>query len=83
MSSPQWRCANMPCRWRVARVPAQHSRAVRYPAMTVEIHERGLEIVERFGYSLYDSMIVAAALQAGCRTLYPRICNTVRSLTRA
>jgi predicted nucleic acid-binding protein len=39
-------------------------------ALTTEIHEQGLEILERYGYSLYDSMIVAAALQAGCRTLY-------------
>ena len=38
--------------------------------LTVEIHERGFEILERYGYSLYDSMIVAAALQAECRTLY-------------
>jgi predicted nucleic acid-binding protein len=38
--------------------------------LTVEIHERGLEMLERYGYSLYDSMIIAAALQAGCRTLY-------------
>ena len=38
--------------------------------LTVETHERGLEIVERYGYSLYDSMIVAAALLAECRTLY-------------
>jgi predicted nucleic acid-binding protein len=37
---------------------------------TIETHERGLEIVERYGYSLYDSMIIAAALQAECRTLY-------------
>ena len=39
-------------------------------ALTVDTHERGLEIVERYGYSLYDSMIIAAALQAECRTLY-------------
>jgi len=38
--------------------------------LTVETHERGLEIVERYGYSLYDSMIIAAALLAECRTLY-------------
>ena len=38
--------------------------------MSVEIHERGLDIIERYGFSLYDSMIVAAALQANCRILY-------------
>ena len=38
--------------------------------LTVENHERGLEIAERYGFSLYDSMIVASALEANCRTLY-------------
>jgi len=38
--------------------------------LTVDDHERGLEVAERYGYSLYDSMIVATALHAGCRSLY-------------
>lgn len=38
--------------------------------LSVETHDMGLEIAERFGYSLYDSMIVAAALQAECTVLY-------------
>lgn len=39
-------------------------------ALTLETHERGLEIVERLGFQLYDSMIVASALELGCRVLY-------------
>ncbi len=39
-------------------------------ALTPGVHERGMDIAERFGFSLYDSMIVAAALEVGCRTLY-------------
>lgn len=39
-------------------------------ALTVETHERGLEIAERLRLSIYDAMIVASALHAGCRTLY-------------
>lgn len=39
-------------------------------ALTPGVHERGMDIAGRFGFSLYDSMIVAAALEAGCRTLY-------------
>ena len=31
---------------------------------------RALEVRERSGYGFYDSLIVAAALAAGCRTLY-------------
>jgi predicted nucleic acid-binding protein len=38
--------------------------------VTEEIHDRGLEVAERYGFSLYDSMIVAAAQSAGCKTLY-------------
>jgi predicted nucleic acid-binding protein len=38
--------------------------------VTEEGHERGLEVAERYGLSLYDSMIVAAAQSAGCKTLY-------------
>jgi predicted nucleic acid-binding protein len=48
-------------------------RAVRAACSTLpvteEIHDRGLDIAERYGFSLYDSMIVAAALCAGCTTL--------------
>ena len=32
-------------------------------------HDRGLQIAERYGLSVYDAMIVAAALLAGCKTL--------------
>jgi predicted nucleic acid-binding protein len=39
-------------------------------AMTVDTHERGLDIAQRYGFSLYDSTVVAAALEAGCRRLY-------------
>ena len=38
--------------------------------ITVENHETGLRIAERYGLSLYDSMIVASALDAGCDTLW-------------
>jgi predicted nucleic acid-binding protein len=38
--------------------------------LTVETHELGLTVAERLGLSVYDAMIVAAALRAGCRTLY-------------
>lgn len=34
-----------------------------------ETHDLGLKVVERHGLSIYDAMIVAAALLAGCTTL--------------
>ena len=42
----------------------------RVEPVTVEMHDRGLVIIKRYGFALYDSMLVAAALIAGCRTLY-------------
>jgi predicted nucleic acid-binding protein len=38
--------------------------------LTLETHELGLEIAESYGFSLYDSMIVSAALQSGCTDLF-------------
>jgi predicted nucleic acid-binding protein len=34
-----------------------------------ETHDVGLQVAERYGLSVYDAMIVAAALLAGCETL--------------
>lgn len=39
-------------------------------SLTVEVHETALRIAERYGYHIYDSLIVAAALDAGCDVLY-------------
>jgi predicted nucleic acid-binding protein len=38
--------------------------------LTTEIHETGLRLAERYGFSIYDAMIAASALQAGCDTLW-------------
>jgi len=38
--------------------------------ITVETHETGLALAERYNLSTYDAMIVASALQAGCDTLW-------------
>ena len=35
-----------------------------------ELYERGLALRDRYGFSFYDSMIVAGALEAGCVRLY-------------
>jgi predicted nucleic acid-binding protein len=40
-----------------------------YP-LTLETHETGLALAERYGLSTYDAMIVASALGAGCDTLW-------------
>ena len=38
--------------------------------LTVETHETGLRLAGRYGLSIYDSMIAASALDAGCDTLW-------------
>jgi predicted nucleic acid-binding protein len=38
--------------------------------LTVETHEAALKIAERHGYGIYDALVVATALGAGCETLY-------------
>jgi len=38
--------------------------------ITLTTLNAALDIVERYGFSHYDSLIIAAALQAGCTTLY-------------
>lgn len=38
--------------------------------LTLATHKAALRIAERFGYRLYDSLIIASALEAGCTTLY-------------
>jgi predicted nucleic acid-binding protein len=38
--------------------------------LSIETHEAAVEIAARYGYSIYDALILAAALEAGCDTLY-------------
>jgi predicted nucleic acid-binding protein len=38
--------------------------------LTIDIHEAGLGLAERHGLSIYDAMIAASALDAGCDTLW-------------
>jgi len=39
-------------------------------ALDIETHDIGLDIAERYRFSVYDSLIVAAALRAKCSVLY-------------
>lgn len=46
-------------------------RAVcRVNPLTEEIHDLGLQISERYKLSIYDALIIASALTAGCKTLF-------------
>ncbi|HMT20621.1 MAG TPA: PIN domain-containing protein [Promineifilum sp.] len=35
-----------------------------------DYYERALQIIEETGYHFYDALILAAAIESGCRTLY-------------
>ena len=37
---------------------------------TPALYQRALDLQDRYGYSFYDSLIIAAALTAGCTLLY-------------
>ncbi|MBW8733302.1 MAG: PIN domain-containing protein [Asticcacaulis sp.] len=38
--------------------------------VTTTIHDSGLALAQRYSLSVYDAMIVAAALDSGCETLW-------------
>jgi predicted nucleic acid-binding protein len=38
--------------------------------LDIETHELGLDMAERYGFSIYDGLIVAAAIRDGCSILY-------------
>ena len=44
--------------------------------VTLRTHEVGRALAERYGFSVYDAMIVAAALIAGCTTLWTEDMHT-------
>ena len=37
--------------------------------LTEDIHDLGLQLAERYQMSIYDAMVAASALAAGCKTL--------------
>jgi predicted nucleic acid-binding protein len=39
-------------------------------SLTIETHDTGRRLAERYGLSVYDAMIASAALLAGCDLLY-------------
>ena len=39
-------------------------------ALTLEIHQAARAIAEKDGFNIYDALVIAAALEAGCDVLY-------------
>ena len=64
------RKAKMP--WDKVRFAIQNIRALCPDPLplTVDIHNEALTIAEKYGYRVYDALIVASALKARCTILY-------------
>lgn len=47
-------------------------RVLCHPALplTSETHDKAIELAGRYGYHIYDSLIIASALEAECNVLY-------------
>jgi predicted nucleic acid-binding protein len=54
----------------IREVLAQIRAVCTVEPIAIETHERALQIAERYALSIYDALIVAAALLAGCKTLH-------------
>jgi predicted nucleic acid-binding protein len=39
-------------------------------SLTIEMHDDALRICQRYKYHIYDALVIAAALNSGCTTLY-------------
>jgi predicted nucleic acid-binding protein len=38
--------------------------------ISLAMHRAALSLAEKYSHNLYDALVVAAALEAGCKTLY-------------
>jgi len=56
--------------WAFARIVGEHAGLLPVEPITVRTHETGLAIAERYRLSVYDAMIAASALLAGCNRLW-------------
>jgi predicted nucleic acid-binding protein len=54
----------------VAALGAIESLCGRAVPLTMEIHRSAVELSRRYGFQIYDALILAAAQQAGCATVY-------------
>lgn len=54
----------------IREVVAQVRAVCAVEPVTIETHERALRLAERHGMSIYDALIVSAALLADCKTLH-------------
>ena len=57
--------------WKRIRAVTSGVRATcRVNPLTLEVHDLGLRLAERYHFRFYDCLIIAAAITSGCGTLY-------------
>ncbi|WP_256077539.1 PIN domain-containing protein [Massilia sp. YIM B04103] len=54
----------------IREVLAQVRMVCAVKAVTVQTHDKAMQLAERYGLSFYDSLVVSAALLSGCASLY-------------
>ena len=54
----------------IVQILADIRRFAGVEALTITTHDRGATLARRYQLSLHDAMIAAAALEAGCTTLW-------------
>jgi predicted nucleic acid-binding protein len=55
---------------RIRKLLTELCKLVEVVPLTLATHELGIRLAERYQFHIYDAMIVAAALEADCDTLY-------------
>ena len=69
LTNVMWRKFNMP--WKEINEIVSIIRSIcPVVPLTVETHDRGRNVAERYNIGVYDAMIIAAALNEGCKRLY-------------
>ena len=48
--------------------------------ITVDLHHAARHIAEKHSYGMYDGLMIAAALEAGCSTLYSEDLQDVQQI---
>jgi predicted nucleic acid-binding protein len=50
--------------------------------ISIDTHKVALNIAEKYGYGLYDALIISAALESGCKTLFSEVLQDGQIISR-
>ena len=79
-NSSQWRGGKLKKSWAGVRRALDVLRVLcrKSVPLTIEIHERAVQIGKRYGYSIFDSLVIAAALHAGPARFTRKPCDMAK-----